>query len=117
MKIKKLTAAVLFGFIAATGVAQTTNDTLQINNAVEQTHNEKNLKFSILGGPGYTPDYGVLIGGAALFTFRTVESDMNLQRSVVPLSFGLTFAKPLGVNVMVKPQVFFKDDRIRLFGT
>lgn len=78
---------------------------------------DKNLKFSILGGPGYTPDYGFLVGGAALFTFRTVPSDSTLQRSVMPFSFGLTFAKPLGINLMVKPQLFFKEDKIRLFGS
>lgn len=78
---------------------------------------EKNLRFSILGGPGYTPDFGFLIGGSALFTFQTYPSDTTLQRSVMPLSFGLTFAKPLGVNVMVKPQIFFKEDKMRLFGT
>ena len=77
----------------------------------------KNLRFSIMGGPGYTPDYGFLIGGASLFTFSMDPKDANLQRSVVPLSFGLTFAKPIGINVMIKPQLFFKKDRIRLFGS
>jgi hypothetical protein len=76
-----------------------------------------NLRFSILGGPGYTPDFGVLVGGSALLTFSTDPSDPALQRSVLPISFGLTFAKPLGVNLMVKPQVFFEGDRVRLFGT
>ncbi|MEG1616891.1 MAG: BamA/TamA family outer membrane protein [Bacteroidales bacterium] len=78
---------------------------------------EKNLKFSILGGPGYTPDYGFLVGGAALFTFSMDPADKNLQRSVMPFSFGVTFAKPIGLNLMIKPQLFFKEDRIRLFGS
>lgn len=78
---------------------------------------QKNLRFSILGGPGYTPDFGFLIGGSALFTFSTHPTDTTLQRSVMPVGFGLTFAKPLGINVMVKPQIFFKEDKMRLFGT
>ena len=78
---------------------------------------ERNLRFSILGGPGYTPDFGVLVGGSALLTFSTDPTGAALQRSVLPISFGLTFAKPLGVNLMVKPQIFFKGDGVRLFGT
>lgn len=76
----------------------------------------KNFKFSILGGPGYTPDYGFLIGGAALFSFSADKRDTALQRSVIPVNFGLTFSKPLGFYILVKPQIFFKKDRIRLFG-
>ncbi len=78
---------------------------------------DKNLRFSIMGGPGYTPDYGFLVGGSTLFTFSTDPDNKSLQRSVVPISFGLTFAKPLGINVMVKPQIFLKDDNIRILGT
>lgn len=90
-----------------------TQDSINIK---KEPANEKNLKFSILGGPGYTPDYGVLVGGAALFTFRTNPNDTTLQRSVMPFSFGLTFAKPLGINLMLKPQMFFNGDKWRLFG-
>lgn len=78
---------------------------------------DRNFKFSILGGPGYTPDYGFLIGGAALLSFSADKKDTALQRSVVPVNFGLTFSKPLGFYILVKPQIFFRKDRIRLFGT
>ena len=77
----------------------------------------KNLRFSIMGGPGYTPDFGFIVGGSALFTFSLDQKDKKLQRSVLPFAFGLTFAKPLGINIMVKPQIFFKEDKIRLMGT
>ena len=30
----------------------------------------RNLHYNILGGPSYTPDFGLLIGGSALMTFR-----------------------------------------------
>ena len=78
---------------------------------------DRNFKFSILGGPGYTPDYGFLIGGAALLSFSADKKDTALQRSVIPVNFGLTFSKPLGFYILVKPQIFFRKDRIRLFGT
>lgn len=76
----------------------------------------KNLRFSILGGPGYSPDYGFVIGGASLFTFSVNKKDSALQRSVLPVNFGLTFSKPMGFNISIKPQIFFKEDRIRLQG-
>lgn len=31
---------------------------------------KRNLHYNILGGPSYTPDFGVLVGGSALMTFR-----------------------------------------------
>ena len=30
----------------------------------------RNFHYNILGGPSYTPDFGALIGGSALMTFR-----------------------------------------------
>lgn len=35
----------------------------------------RNLHYNILGGPSYTPDFGLLIGGSALMTFRMNPSD------------------------------------------
>ena len=93
---------------------KSSNDSISSPDSIP--HKEKNLRFSILGGPGYTPDYGFLVGGAALFTFRTNKNDTTLQRSVLPFSFGLTFAKPIGINMMLKPQMFFNGDKWRLFG-
>ncbi len=31
---------------------------------------KRNIHYNILGGPSYTPDFGALIGGSALVTFR-----------------------------------------------
>ncbi|MBI9061132.1 MAG: BamA/TamA family outer membrane protein [Marinilabiliaceae bacterium] len=75
---------------------------------------DKNLRFSILGGPGYTPDFGVLIGGSALFTFRTDPSNIELKRSVVPVAFAITFTG--GLNLTSRPQLFYNNDRFRIFG-
>ena len=35
----------------------------------------RNLHYNILGGPSYTPDFGLLVGGSALMTFRMNPSD------------------------------------------
>ena len=52
---------------------------------------KRNLHYNILGGPSYTPDFGLLIGGSALMTFRMNPSDTTQQRSVVPMAIALMF--------------------------
>ena len=84
----------------------------------KQQHREKvakrNLHYNILGGPSYTPDFGVLLGGSALLTFRMDPKDTTMQRSVIPASIAFMFNG--GLNIMVKPQLFFRNDRFRIFG-
>lgn len=75
----------------------------------------RNLHYNILGGPSYTPDFGLLVGGSALMTFRMNPSDTTQRRSVVPMAIALMFKG--GLNLMTKPQLFFKGDRFRIFGT
>ncbi len=75
---------------------------------------QRNFHYNILGGPSYTPDFGVLLGGSALMTFRMVPADTLLKRSVIPVNIALLFEG--GLNVFSKPQLFFKDDRFRIFG-
>ncbi|MGL4518579.1 MAG: BamA/TamA family outer membrane protein [Phocaeicola sp.] len=88
------------------------------NESTEQkrTKRERNFRYSILGGPGYTPDFGFVIGGSLLSTFKTDPSDSTLLRSVMPLAFALTFGEKLGFNLMLNPQFYFKGDRFRLTG-
>lgn len=76
---------------------------------------KRNFHYNILGGPGYTPDFGLVIGGTSLMTFRINPSDTTQKRSIVPLTFA--FVVNGGMNVMVKPQLFFKNDDFRIFGT
>lgn len=73
-------------------------------------------KVSALGGPGYTPDFGFLIGGSALLTFKANPADTVQLRSVVPLAVGLTFGQGFGVNATLYPQFYLMNDRIRLTG-
>ncbi|MCG8580127.1 MAG: outer membrane protein assembly factor [Bacteroidales bacterium] len=81
---------------------------------IDSTKKDKNLKFSILGGPGYTPDFGLLLGGSALFTFKTNPKDTVIERSVVPIGFAVMFSG--GFNLISRPQFFYNQDRFRIFG-
>lgn len=74
----------------------------------------RNFHYNILGGPSYTPDFGFLIGGSALMTFKMNPGDTTQLRSVLPMSIAYMFNG--GINLMVKPQLFFKGDRFRIFG-
>lgn len=76
---------------------------------------KRNLHYNILGGPSYTPDFGLLVGGSALLTFRMNPSDTTQLRSVIPMSLAVMLKG--GVSIMAKPQLFFKGDRFRIFGT
>lgn len=73
---------------------------------------KRNLRFSILAGPGYSPDFGVLLGGSMLFTFRFDPSDTTINRSVVPLAFAITGSG--SINASSKSQLFFPGDRFRI---
>lgn len=75
---------------------------------------KRNFHYNILGGPSYTPDFGVLIGGSALMTFRMNPTDTLQRRSVLPVAIAFMFNG--GLNLMSKPQLFFKGDRFRIFG-
>ncbi len=89
-----------------------------VQSAFSQTQDsvktEKNLRFSVLGGPGYTPDYGFVIGGSALFTFSTNRTDSALRRSVIPVAFGYMFSG--GGSAVIRPQLFLNSDKFRIFG-
>jgi hypothetical protein len=80
---------------------------------VDTTEEDKNLRFSILGGPGYTPDYGFLVGGSVLFTFRMAPEDSTLNRSVIPIAFSLMSNK--SIVLKSRSQLFFPGDRFRIF--
>ncbi len=86
------------------------------SDSIKTAKTEKNLRFSILGGPGYTPDFGFLLGGSALFTFRTDANDHELQRSVVPMAFAITFGNGVGFSMVSRPQLYFNQDRFRITG-
>ncbi|MFR9513471.1 MAG: BamA/TamA family outer membrane protein [Rikenellaceae bacterium] len=77
---------------------------------------DKNARFSILGGPGYTPDYGFLVGGSALTTFDFRGMEGVEKRSVLPVAFSLSFGRGVDASIVVRPQLFIAQDRIRVMG-
>ena len=97
------------------GTLSDTIPTLSKRELRRQRVAKRNLHYNILGGPSYTPDFGLLVGGSALMTFRMNPSDTTQRRSVVPMAIALMFKG--GLNLMTKPQLFFKGDRFRIFGT
>ena len=71
-------------------------------------------RLSLLGGPGFNPDTGLLLGGDGVLTFSTNRADTLLKRSVLPTAFAFFFKG--GGLINMRPQVFFNEDRVRLFG-
>lgn len=63
-------------FITSTGFSQeslqdsTVKAPLTKKELRRQRVAKRNFHYNILGGPSYTPDFGLLVGGSALMTFR-----------------------------------------------
>lgn len=122
--MKKLISILLLFALMATGVqAQQQNDTAVTNDTIPPLSKKelrklkkanRNFHYNILGGPSYSPDFGLLIGGSALMTFSMAPKDTTLKRSVVPMALAFMFDG--GINIFSKPQLFFKHDRFRIFG-
>lgn len=82
--------------------------------AKEKVKKDRNFHYNILGGPSFSPDFGLLVGGSALMTFRMNPSDLEQKRSVVPIAIAFMFKG--GLNLISKPQLFFGKDNFRIFG-
>ena len=121
--MKNLITILLLFTLVATGVqAQQQNDTAAVNDSTPTLSKKelrklkkanRNFHYNILGGPSYSPDFGLLVGGSALMTFSLNPQDTTLKRSVVPIALAFMFDG--GINIFSKPQLFFKHDRFRLF--
>lgn len=70
------------------------------------------LMVSPLAGPGYTPELGVLIGGGALFSWRTDKDDLKLTRSNMPVM--LSFTSTGAITLNMRPTTFWNDDNLRI---
>lgn len=122
--MRKIILSFLMCLTVLAGFSQTDKTTLDTASVAErpltkkELHKQKvakrNFHYNILGGPSYSPDFGVLIGGSALMTFRMDPKDTTMMRSVVPASMAFMFSG--GLNVVVKPQLFFRNDKFRIFG-
>ncbi len=123
-RMKKILLSILACILAATCLPaqEQAADTLRQDSATTLSPKElrklrvakRNLHYNILGGPSYSPDFGLLVGGSALMTFSMHPKDSSLQRSVVPINIAFIFNG--GINLFSKPQLFFKHDRFRIFG-
>ncbi|WP_194768809.1 BamA/TamA family outer membrane protein [Tamlana sp. I1] len=68
--------------------------------------------LSILAGPGYTPENGLLLGGGFLYTFKTNRKDSLIQRSSIPIN---TFISTKGnFQIATALQSFWLEDKIRV---
>lgn len=108
--MKKLIASCILCLMASLGYAQETDtlltaaDTLTSKELRRQRVANRNFHYNILGGPSFSPDFGFLVGGSALMTFRMNPKDTTMRRSVLP--FAMAFIFKGGLNIMVKPQLF-----------
>ena len=80
--ILSIIALVLFAttFYAQEQTAAATNDSVPALTKKElrkQKVARRNLHYNILGGPSYTPDFGAVLGGSALMTFRALRSALG----------------------------------------
>lgn len=124
MKRLLLFGAVCFSILASYArpsyLESSDTDSLSIMSKAERKEMHKakkakrNLHYNILGGPSYTPDFGLLVGGSALLTFSMNPQDSTTKRSVLPASLAVMFNG--GMSIVMKPQLFFKNDRFRIFG-
>ncbi len=68
--------------------------------------------FSVLGGPGYTPELKLIIAAGSLYTFKTDKQDELIQRSTVNSSFGVTSSGGIIFKSILTS--FWKEDKIRI---
>ena len=104
---------------SAKNINFSSTDSLFVEDRKKDSHKgkskkDKNVHYNILGGPSYSPDFGFLIGGSGLVTFRMNPKDTTMRRSVIPASIAVMSSGSL--NIVVKPQLFFKGDKFRIFG-
>lgn len=68
---------------------------------------------SILGGPSYTPEASLGIGGAMLMTFRMNQQDTISQRSFIPVGFNISIN---GTFVAAGAgTLFFNENKFRIY--
>ncbi|MEG1634735.1 MAG: BamA/TamA family outer membrane protein [Rikenellaceae bacterium] len=76
---------------------------------------KKKVWLSILGGPSYTPEASIGIGGALLASFRLSKNDSVSQRSFLPIGFNLS----LNGTVVIAGggTLFFNENRFRIYAS
>jgi len=83
-------------------------------------HQEKNGESitSLLGGPAYTPEVGLMVAAGGLFSFSTNREEQELQRSSVSLfAVGTQGDAGVGYGIRSKQNLFFDNNDTRFTGT
>jgi hypothetical protein len=75
---------------------------------------EKNLRFSIIGGPFYNSKVQWAVGAAPLLTFSMDRADVELQRSTITFPFSISTNG--SYSVAAAARLFWPDDRMRGIG-
>lgn len=72
---------------------------------------------SILGGPGYVPETGLMLAVGGLYSFSTDRSSKSLQRSSFSLvAIGNEMESGVGFGLRSKQNLYFNDNDIRYVG-
>ena len=73
----------------------------------------KNIWWSVLGGPSYTPEASFGVGGAVLASFRMNKQDTISQRSFLPSGLNLSINGT--IVVAGAGTFFFNENRFRIY--
>ena len=73
----------------------------------------KNIWWSVLGGPSYTPEASFGVGGAVLASFRMNKQDTIYQRSFLPAGLNLSINGT--IVVAGAGTFFFNENRFRIY--
>ena len=73
----------------------------------------KNIWWSVLGGPSYTPEASFGVGGAVLASFRMNKHDTISQRSFLPAGLNLSINGT--IVVAGAGTFFFNENRFRIY--
>lgn len=75
----------------------------------------KNVWWSVLGGPSYTPEASFGVGGAVLASFRINKEDTISQRSFLPA--GLNLSLNGTIVVAGAGTFFFNENKFRIYAS
>ncbi|OMP31677.1 BamA/TamA family outer membrane protein [Mangrovimonas sp. DI 80] len=67
--------------------------------------------LSIIAGPGYTPENGLLVGAGMIYTFKTNRKDSLIQRSSIPFMGFISTKGNFGFNSNLR--TFWLHDKLR----
>lgn len=76
---------------------------------------KKNIWWSVLGGPSYTPEASLGVGGAVLASFRFNKHDTISQRSFLPAGINLSLNGT--IVVAGAGTFFFNENRFRIYAS